>query len=162
MKDLLDRLSSYNFFNNLLPGVLFAILATKYTTVDLTSKDLFLGFFIYYFIGLVISRIGSLVIEPVLLKVKIIKYSDYSDYIKASKEDKKIDTLLEVNNTYRTIIAMFISLALFKGFDMLLAKYSIMVSLGPYILGFCLLILFLWSFRKQSNYINKRVETQNE
>ena len=160
MKDLLDRLTSYNFFNNLLPGALFAVMATRYTSVTLTSKDLLLAFFIYYFIGLLISRIGSLIIEPLLLKINLVKYSDYSDYLKASKEDQKIETLLEVNNTYRTIIAMFFSLALFKGFDVLSTKYSTLAALGPYILGFFMMILFIWSFKKQSNYINKRVDAQ--
>ena len=160
MKDLLDRLTSYNFFNNLLPGALFAVMATRYTSVTLTSKDLLLAFFIYYFIGLVISRIGSLIIEPVLLKINLVKYSDYSDYLKASKEDQKIETLLEVNNTYRTIIAMFFSLALFKGFDVLAAKFSMLALFGPYILGLFMMILFIWSFKKQSNYINKRVDAQ--
>jgi hypothetical protein len=135
-------------------------MATRYTSVTLTSKDLLLAFFIYYFIGLVISRIGSLIIEPVLLKINLVKYSDYSDYLKASKEDQKIETLLEVNNTYRTIIAMFFSLALFKGFDVLAAKFSMLASFGPYILGLFMMILFIWSFKKQSNYINKRVDAQ--
>jgi len=94
------------------------------------------------------------------LKINLVKYSDYSDYLKASKEDQKIETLLEVNNTYRTIIAMFFSLALFKGFDVLAAKFSMLALFGPYILGLFMMILFIWSFKKQSNYINKRVDAQ--
>jgi len=64
MKEIIEKLSSYNIFNYLFPGVVFAILATKFTNLNLTFDNLFLGAFAYYFIGLVISRFGSVFIEP--------------------------------------------------------------------------------------------------
>jgi len=69
MKDLLDKLSSYDIFNYLLPGVIFAVLAEKLTSFSFIKKDIILGVFLYYFIGLVISRIGSLFIEQFLKKL---------------------------------------------------------------------------------------------
>ena len=66
MKELLDKLSSYNIFNYLLPGILFSVLASKTTELNLIQIDIILGVFVYYFIGLIISRIGSLIIEPIL------------------------------------------------------------------------------------------------
>lgn len=66
MKEILDKLTSYNLFNYLLPGVVFAVLASKVTRFTLIQQDLVAGAFLYYFIGLVISRFGSLILEPIL------------------------------------------------------------------------------------------------
>ena len=68
MKDLLDKISSYNLFNYLLPGVLFALLADGLTSYTFIQSDIVVGIFLYYFMGLVISRVGSLAIEPILKK----------------------------------------------------------------------------------------------
>ena len=73
MKELIDKLSTYNIFNYLFPGVLFAYILSKVSSYDLIQKDLVTGVFLYYFIGLVISRIGSLFIEPFLKKNKILE-----------------------------------------------------------------------------------------
>ncbi len=64
MKELLDRLSSYNLFNYLLPGVVFAIVAKSVTSYNFLQDDIFVGAFTYYFIGLVVSRVGSTILEP--------------------------------------------------------------------------------------------------
>ena len=66
MKDLLEKISSYHFFNYLLPGILFAVVAQYTTVYDFLQKDIIIGAFVYYFIGLVISRVGSLLLEPIL------------------------------------------------------------------------------------------------
>ena len=72
MKDLIDKLSSYNIFNYLFPGVLFAALGDRLTSYSLLIDDIMVGVFIYYFIGLVISRLGSLFLEPLLKWLKIV------------------------------------------------------------------------------------------
>ena len=66
MKELLDKLSSYNLFNYLFPGILFVTIAKETTSLDLLQENIITGVFLYYFIGLVISRVGSLLIEPLL------------------------------------------------------------------------------------------------
>lgn len=70
MKDLLDKLSSYNIFNYLLPGVLFAGMSKSVSGYDLVQENLLVGVFVYYFIGMVISRLGSLLVEPLLKKAR--------------------------------------------------------------------------------------------
>jgi hypothetical protein len=64
MKEILDKLSSYNLFNYLLPGIIFVVLASEITRYSFIHDDIVIGAFLYYFIGLVISRFGSLAIEP--------------------------------------------------------------------------------------------------
>ena len=75
MSDFLNKLSSYNLFNNLLPGILFVVLLNHFTQYRILQDNLLLSVFYYYFIGLTISRISSITIEPFLKKSKIYCFS---------------------------------------------------------------------------------------
>ncbi|MDR1720915.1 MAG: hypothetical protein LBR09_00750 [Endomicrobium sp.] len=44
----------------------------------------------FYFIGMVISRIGSIIVEPILRK--FMEYVDYSDYTKLLKRTLKLES----------------------------------------------------------------------
>lgn len=157
MKEILEKISSYNLFNYLLPGTVFVFVLSKISSYDLIQKDLLIGGFLYYFIGLIISRIGSVIIEPVLSKLSFIKFAEYSDFVTYSKVDTKIDVLSESNNMYRTIIALLLCLLLSKLFSWII-KVTGMTEIWSYIiLILLLLILFLFSYRKQTNYITKRI-----
>lgn len=158
MSDILEKISSYNIFNNLLPGSLFAVIADKYSSYSLIQKDVLIGIFLYYFFGLVISRIGSLVIEPILTKIRFLEYADYPDFVSASKADKKIDLLIEVNNMYRTLLSLFILLTAFILLDRAAEQFPTMRALVPYATLVGLVGLFLFSYQKQTNYIVKRID----
>lgn len=152
MNELMNKISSYNLFNYLLPGAIFAIFIEKTSQYKILQEDILINAFLVYFLGLIISRIGSIIIEPILKK--IVKFADYGDFIKASKEDKKIELLSEANNMYRTFISLFFILITFKIYD----KYcSMCQEYNVYILLIVLLILFIISYIKQTKYIVKRV-----
>ena len=156
MKELLDKLSSYNIFNYLFPGIISCVASESLTTqVVLLQQDLVHGVFIYYLVGLVISRFGSLVLQPLLKKTGFIRFSNYQEYIEASKEDEKIGVFLETSNMYRTLSATFLLLFLVVPLEWLYIQapnaFSLMFVLF-------LAALFLYSFRKQSSYISARVE----
>jgi hypothetical protein len=157
MNELLKKMSSYDIFNNLLPGILFVVLAKYITSYNFVQSDIILGLFLYYFIGLVISRIGSLFVEWLLKKIKFIKYCDHKDFATAQKQDKKIDTLLESNNMYRTFIAMEVLLLLLKLYELFTAKFQICDTATKIGLSLVILVLFLLSYRKQTKYIVKQV-----
>ena len=112
MNELLSKISSYNIFNYLFPGAVFAILADRAGALDIATGDVATALLLYYFIGMTVSRIGSVVLEPLLRKMKFAVYSDYTDYIRACQDDIKIEVLLEVSNTYRTLAAAFLLLPL--------------------------------------------------
>ena len=158
MKQLLDKLSSYNLFNYLLPGIIFVVIASKVTHYDFIQGDIVIGLFLYYFIGLVISRFGSLVIEPILKRFSFIQFADYKDFIAASKKDEKIDLFSEVNNTYRTLSALFILLLLLKVYEEIECKYHVLKERGVIILIVLLLVTFLFSYKKQTIYVTKRIK----
>ncbi|MDR1846581.1 MAG: hypothetical protein LBR17_00465 [Bacteroidales bacterium] len=157
MKELLEKLSPYDILNNLLPGILFVVLAQHTTHYIFVQSDIILGLFLYYFIGLVISRIGSLFVEWFLKKIKFVKYCEHKDFAKAQKQDKKIDMLLEINNMYRTFIAMGLLLLLLKLYEFCSLKFQFCETVTNVVLVVAILILFLFSYRKQTQYVVKQV-----
>jgi hypothetical protein len=159
MKELFEKLTSYNIFNYLLPGILFVIIAKYFTDYNLIQENNLIGAFLYYFIGMVISRFGSLTIEPILKQIKFVKFSDYKDFILASKKDDKIELLSEVNNTYRTIAAMLFLILVLKCYAYLDVRYHFPKAITFTVLIILILLMFLFAYRKQSSYITKRINT---
>lgn len=162
MSELLNKLSSYNLFNYLLPGVLFAALSGHVTKYSFIQEDIVVGVFVYYFIGLVISRIGSLVIEPFLKWITFLRFAKYEDFISASEQDKKLEILSEANNMYRTITALFALLLLLKLYEKLEVAYPTLKEWNSILIVVGLLIMFLLSYRKQTTYITKRIKAKTE
>lgn len=66
MNDIINKISNYNLFNYLFPGILYTASVNHFTRLQLPTDNLLEAFFVCYFIGLVISRIGSLIVEPLL------------------------------------------------------------------------------------------------
>lgn len=162
MKELITKLSSYNLFNYFLPGIVFAHISAWFTSYSLLQNNLLLAAFLYYFIGLVISRFGSLAIEPLLKAINFLRFSRYEDFVTVSKKDSKLDIMSESNNTYRTILAMIVLLLLLRLYQFLETCLPWLPGVRLYVLLALLVILFLFSYRKQTSYIRKRVEAQSE
>jgi hypothetical protein len=158
MNELLAKLSSYNLFNYLLPGVLFAVVASEATPYQFVRKDIVTGLFLYYFMGLVISRFGSLVIDPLLKRLSFIKFKEYGAFVAASKKDPKIEIFSEVNNMYRTLCAMFSLLLILKLYIRIEARLPLLKAWNSMLLTVLLLIMFLFAYRKQTAYIVKRIK----
>jgi hypothetical protein len=158
VKDLLDKLSSYNIFNYLLPGVLFATFVDGLTNLQVLQKDLIVGVFLYYFLGSVVSRIGSLVVEPILRRTKFLSFAPYDAFVKAAKVDPKIELLSEVNNMYRTFVALFLSVAMVALYSKASNYLQFLHAAAPWVCIVGLLGLFLLSYKKQTEYVVKRVE----
>lgn len=158
MKEILSKLSSYNLFNYLLPGIIFVIILDEVTHYSLIQQNIVIGMFLYYFIGLIVSRFGSLFIEPILKYFRFLQFADYKEFVKASKKDDKLELLLEVNNTYRTLCSLFILLLLLKLYEKLEALAPFLREMNSIILTILLLIIFLFSYRKQTKYISCRIK----
>lgn len=159
MEDLVKRISEYQIFNFMLSGAVLVVLLSKTTDIYLLSDSVIATFFVFYFVGLVLSRIGSLVVEPVLKKLKIIKFAPYAEYLGAVKKDPKIDTLSQENNTYRTLISTFVVYLLVYTLNQNTAniiegKSSEII----YVLILATLLLFIFAYRKQTSYITKRIK----
>lgn len=162
MKDILDKLTSYNLFNYLLPGVIFCILTTFATDLNLVQSDIITGAFLYYFVGLIISRFGSLIIEPLLKKVSFLKFATYKEFVSAEKKDEKLNLLSETNNMYRTFTSLFVLLGLLKIYLLIEQSIGGLDAWRSTIGIVLLLIMFLFSYRKQTSYITKRVKANKD
>lgn len=162
MNDILNKISSYNIINNLLPGILFVILLKYFVGYDLLQKEILLSLFLYYFIGMTIGRISSIIFEPLLKKMRFVKFIEYNLYVDACKKDEKINILVESNNLYRVIFTLLITLVLTKLYDFLQKKLLFFSeNTENYLLLILLSTIYLYSYRKQTNYIKKRVNANN-
>lgn len=162
MKEIIDKITSYNLFNYLLPGILFAVVAEKLTPFSFIQENIIIGAFVYYFIGLVISRFGSLIIEPFLKKILFLKFTPYSDFVSSSKNDPKLEVLSETNNMYRTFSALFILVLFLKFCSLIELKFTAIKVYNPYFLIILLLVMFLCAYRKQTKYITNRIKANNK
>jgi hypothetical protein len=162
MLELLNKISSYNLFNYLLPGVLFAVIASKLTHYSFLGFDVLVAAFLYYFIGLVVSRFGSLVVGPVLRFTGFIKFADYKSFVAASKKDPKVELFSEVNNTYRTLCSLFLLLLLLKLYEKLSVHWPLLERFHVIILVLLLFITFAFAYRKQTEFVKKRIKVSNE
>ena len=141
-----------------MPGTLFITIANKFTSYSLIDDNLIIAAFTYYFVGLVVSRFGSLIIEPTLIKISFLKFCNYKEFILACQKDPKIEILSESNNMYRTFISMLILLLLLKFYELIEFKFQFIKNWDPYILIGLLLFIFLYSYRKQTEYVAKRIK----
>lgn len=164
VKQVIEKISSYNIFNNLYPGILFIYLLKFMFGINILSDNWLEDLIIFYFVGMVLSRIGSIIIEPIMKKIKVIKYAPYSDYVKASSIEPLVDTLSEVNNTYRTLLSTFICAFVCKlGITIneicLKNKITILQENRDWIFLILLILLFSFSYVKQTDYVRKRIES---
>ena len=144
MSEFLTKLSSYNLFNYLLPGAVFMYFMNQLDIWKINETNIILEIFLYYFVGMTISRVGSVILEPIFMKLRIINFADYKDYLTAKDNDPQIETLLEQNNTYRTITALFLVLGATYAFNLLVktnflseVKVVLLAILGLFLL-FCI------------------------
>lgn len=162
MDKLLEKLSTYNILNNLIPGATFIWLNNLLDIFSVSLNSVIEQLFIYYFCGMIVSRIGSLVIEKICLKSKIITYASKKHYVAATKKDKQIEVLLETSNLYRTCAGMILTIGVSKIYVMVTQYYAIPILLTKGIVLFVLFILFLTAFIKQTRHILSRIEATKE
>lgn len=162
MEKLFEKLSSYNLLNNLLPGVIVSTIIIKmmgYFSFEFNPIE---SLFLYYFVGMIISRISSLIVEPVckhsFFGYCFVRYARYDLYLEAIKTDPSISILLETNNMYRTFLSGVLIILFFE-------IYSIVEIAGKTFFGekltliiiIGMILVFAFSYRKQTSYIRKRV-----
>ncbi|MEE1291331.1 MAG: hypothetical protein UHW86_09915 [Spirochaetota bacterium] len=158
MNELLNKLSEYHFVQSLVPGMIFTYCSKMFYEINfLTDKPIY-DFCVILIIGLIISRIGSIIVEPLLKKIKILNFCNYSDYIKASQNDSTIEKLSETNNLYRVIIATFFILIVEKFYFILSEKIVWLADWSYLLLSVLLIVLFVFSYRKQTNFIKQRIK----
>ena len=122
MEKIIDKISEYEIVNNIIPGAVYIYVLNHICTLQFKEEGVIQTIIMSYFIGVVIGRIGSLFIEPVMKKMKFIYHADYYKYINAEKTDEKIQVLLRVTNMYRTFIALMFLILISKLIDIFMIK----------------------------------------
>lgn len=165
LKIIIERVSNYELLNNIIPGSIYVILTEKLTSFKIQTGDFWQDIIVFYFGGLVIGRIGSLVVERFLKWSKKTQFEPHSDYVKAENKNKLVRELSTINNMYRTYTAVAMCLAftvIFNHLWALLEKCDWSKSV-MYLVGCGLLVvIFGKSYIKQTEYISSRVKTINQ
>ena len=158
MKAILEKLSAYHIFSYLLPGFLFVILGERLTSFSLIQRSWIVGIVLYYFIGLAISRVGTLIVEPVLERIGFVKDAPYEDYVEVSKSDSKIGILSAQNHLFRTLCTMVMMLIGLKIGEKVIGVLPWGADVYDFIVLVVFFILFLFSYRKQTQELVRRVK----
>lgn len=150
LKDVIDKLSSYNLFNYLFPGCVFIIILDKTTDLlpysfEFSLRDVIL----IYFIGLIVSRIGSLIIEGALNFFLDIGKIDMQELLEKLIKNIKFEIIFEAMNMYRTLAANLILLSLLTIIDLILHCFNCVISILVAFSEMSLSVLFTIAYCKQ-------------
>ncbi len=162
MKAVVEKLSAYSIFGYLLPGSLFVILGERLTAFSLIQRSWIVGIVLYYFIGLVISRVGSLIVKPILERIGFVEEPPYADYVEASASDSRIGVLSARNNLFRTLCAMVMMLIGLKIGEKVIGILPWGADVYDFIMLVGLFTLFLLSYRKQAQEVVRQVRYMRE
>lgn len=155
MEKIIEKIEVYHFINYLLPGILFGTIFTKIMQKNFFNDNIILSIIEYYFVGLVLSRIGFIIIKPILEKLKIITCVKYCQ---CSKTDNKVELLQREANQYRTYISVFLCLTILEIYYSFINNICYRISL----LFLALTVLFILSYRKQLKFITERLQYANQ
>ena len=137
-------------------------LGERLTSFSLIQRSWIVGIVLYYFIGLVISRVGSLIVKPVLERIGFVKEAPYEDYVEASASDSRIGILSAQNNLFRTLCAMVMMLMGLKIGEKVIGILPWGADAYDSIVLVSLFMLFLFSYRKQAQDVVRRVRYVRE
>jgi hypothetical protein len=153
------KMPFYNLLNMMLTGVIFTVcycllfiddVVKLYNQISFNNSVLnntiigFCAFAIFYQIGLIINRLGSIIIEPVLFKIIKVK-PDHAMFTLLSEKFSIMKILSREYALSRTQSALFLLVSLIAFFFT-----SWEIALLPFLLS----LLFLFSAIKHSLKIN--------
>lgn len=96
LKSLSDKLSAYQLFNFIYPGAVYLGILHFYGMSLGILNEIWWFLLTSYFLGMTISRFGSIVIESICLKFKWIEKYDIKKYAKCLNDDSFTGILLEL------------------------------------------------------------------
>lgn len=160
MDKIIEKIDNYNLFTNIIPGYLMLMFNLYY--FNITNLKIAEQIILSYFIGQTLSRLGSLVIGKILLRISKENGESYDKYILADDKDKKISILLQERNTYRTFCALFLCCI----FEIILSKLirflNVPKNIIIVIIFISLFCIYAMSFCKYNKYISDRVRVATE
>ena len=71
MNNFIEKLGSYQIITNLLPGVFFGMALRLLLGITVPMGNMGEEIMVYYFMGLIINRISSLIVKPILKRCRL-------------------------------------------------------------------------------------------
>lgn len=162
LEKLFERISSYQILNFLYTGIV-CWYGLIYLGFDEFQKQSITTTLIgSYFIGMTMSRIGSLVIEECFIKWNWIEKTDHGKQVCAEKMDSKVELMLSLCNTYRTFAAIFLVFLLLSIITKFCCDLNLKHNITFILISLALTVLYSFSFVKQYKYVKKRVDNDVE
>lgn len=188
LNSIMEMIGAYEILNNVIPGAVYLTLVEKCTTFHFTNGNFIIDVIVYYFIGLLIGRIGSAIIKRPSKKRESFKTAvghriesllwgkrdsekcsedNYDDYVVAEKEDVKVSRLSLIADMYRTLTSVSICVIVTIFLDIIKVN-TILLSLSwvkTIIVIICCItmaLIFRSAYVKQSYYIRSRVRKCKE
>ena len=155
---VLGKISNYNILNNLIPGAILCVVFKYWVGYDFMNVGTLELVVIFYFAGMINSRIGSLFIEWILKKIKLVTFRDHHLYVAAEQKDKKMNSLVETNNMYRSMISVAFTAIIVKFYYVAIDLQWNFGNVSEWVLLFALLVLFALAYKKQTRYIVSRID----
>ena len=158
VKELLGKFTRYDWFTTLIPGVFCMAVGVRFGIFNFVSNSLLERFGMVFFLGLISSRIGASMIEPIF-KIKRFKlWGKYEDYMNFRTMDEKGADMLVMNaNWFRSLMGMVILLLAISLVNYVWEKFGwgSVSKRWASLLG--LLILFGDSYRRQLGFMFDRI-----
>lgn len=159
---LLDKISAYQVVNYIIPGSVLCVLLKHMVGYDIIAFSMIENVIICYFVGLVNSRLGSLILRPILKKCRLVKDAPYDDFVSVEKYDAKLTMLSDINNVFRSFASVMLVLLIAYGIKHIEIIEKYIITNFNWIAILFLLILFVFSIRKQTRFVKDRVEANKK
>lgn len=158
VKELLGKFTRYDWFTTLIPGVFCMAVGARLGILSFNSNSLLERFGMVFFLGLISSRIGASMIEPIF-KIKRFKlWGKYEDYMTfRAKDEKGADMLVTNANWFRSLMGMVILLLAISSVNYVWGKVGWGAVSKRWVSLLGLLILFGDSYRRQLGFMLGRI-----
>ena len=157
MKEFADVISSYRIVNNLIPGGALCVFSYYFIDNRVLFNNVFFNICLFYIVGIVIGRIGSVIVEKVCKDVGFIDRAKYEDFVEAEKSDTSLKTISEISDLYRNMISLCILLEIGCAISLCFNKQSLCLVETALLISVIVGALMLFAYKKQINYVRRRV-----
>lgn len=154
MDEILKKISAYDLLNTLIPGAALVFFLRVFGYLDFKAEDVLFLVVLAYILGVVASRVGSLILEPIALRFDWFEH-DYTGFVEAQKEDDRLLTLTTIANMYRTLAGLMTVLAVLALGSLVPEVFRLWLYTGYGVSAF---LLFLCGWVKQERYVHRRLD----
>ena len=154
---MFEKLDAYDVVANLVPGaaLTYALHFSKFPTPAPTDWAAFL--LVAFVAGVTTNRLGSLVIDPLLRRVKFLKPKKYDAFVASERTDKKLETLVANHGLYRTFFTAGLVYLVLNAVSVRFPSVATASQLVFVLFVIAGMVVFLFAFRKEDGYIHTRI-----